>query len=177
MGALQRRIARHASALLPLAAVLVLAMPWRPAYAVALQGRVVAVADGDTLTVLSGRERVRVRLSYIDAPERGQPFGRRARQSLGELCHERMAVVTVAGRDRYGRVLGVVSCDGVIANREQVKRGLAWVYTRYARRDSPLYAVEREARSERRGLWQASDPQAPWQWRNRKRASRAGAPA
>lgn len=177
MAALERRTARHASLLLPLLVVLAAALPWGPAYAAALQGRVVAVADGDTLTVLAGRERVRVRLSYIDAPERGQPFGRRSRQSLGELCHQRMAVVNVAGRDRYGRVLGIVSCEGVIANREQVKRGLAWVYSRYARRDSPLYEVEREARKDRRGLWQASDPQAPWQWRSRKRASRAGAPA
>ncbi len=136
-----------------------------------------SVADGDTLTVLAGREQVRVRLSYIDAPERGQPYGRRARQSLGELCQARMAVVTVAGKDRYGRVLGIVSCGGVVANREQVKRGLAWVYSRYAERNSPLYEVEQEAREERRGLWQASDPQPPRQWRSRKRTSRAGAPA
>jgi endonuclease YncB( thermonuclease family) len=148
-----------------------------PSHGRELHGRVVGVADGDTLTVLVHHERVRVRLADIDAPERAQPYGTRARQSLAELCHERIATVIEAGKDRYGRTVGVVSCDGVVANREQVRRGLAWVYSKYARRDSPLYAIEREARTQARGLWQAGDAQPPWEWRNRHRASHARAHA
>lgn len=138
-----------------------------------LHGVVVGVTDGDTLTVLVDRHRIRVRLSDIDAPERGQPYGARARQSLADLCYDRIATVAAAGTDRYGRTLGVVSCEGVVANREQVRRGLAWVYTRYTRRDSPLHAVQREARTRRRGLWQLPEPQPPWEWRSRHRAAHA----
>ena len=144
-----------------------------PSHARELHGRVVGIADGDTLTVLVHEERVRVRLAEIDAPERAQPYGTRARQSLAELCHDRIATVIEAGKDRYGRTVGIVSCDGVVANREQVRRGLAWVYSKYTRRNSSLYAVEREARTEARGLWQADDPQPPWEWRSRHRASYA----
>jgi endonuclease YncB( thermonuclease family) len=34
------------------------------------QGKVVSIADGDTLTVLRGREQVKVRLNGISAPEK-----------------------------------------------------------------------------------------------------------
>jgi endonuclease YncB( thermonuclease family) len=146
-----------------------------PSHAREFRGLVIGVADGDTLTVLVHHERVRIRLAEIDAPERGQPYGTRARQSLAELCQERIATVIEAGKDRYGRTVGMVSCGGIVANREQVRRGLAWVYSRYTRRDSPLYAVQREARTEARGLWQADDPQPPWEWRTRRRASYARA--
>lgn len=172
-----RRDQSRTSTLFLATAVLAAALYAVPSHARELHGLVIGVADGDTLTVLVNRERVRIRLAEIDAPERGQPYGTRARQSLAELCQERVATVAPAGIDRYGRTVGVVSCDGIVANREQVRRGLAWVYSRYARRDSPLYAVQREARTQARGLWQADDPQPPWEWRNRRRASHARAHA
>jgi endonuclease YncB( thermonuclease family) len=96
-----------------------------PAYAGEIIGKVVAVQDGDTLTVLVGRKQVRVRLSDIDAPERKQPFGTRSRQSLSEICGGKAAQVDDRGKDRYGRTLGAVRCAGVDANAEQV-RGAAW---------------------------------------------------
>lgn len=50
----------------------------------AFTGKAIAVSDGDTLTVLApGDRQTRVRLHGIDAPEKGQPFGTRARQHLG----------------------------------------------------------------------------------------------
>lgn len=140
------------------------------ACAAKLHGLVIGVTDGDTLTLRVERTRIRVRLTEIDAPERGQPFGTRARQSLAQLCFDRPATVNVVGTDRYGRTLGRVSCSGVVANEEQVRRGLAWVYARYVRRGSRLYAVQREAREQRRGLWSVSDQQPPWEWRRHRRA-------
>jgi endonuclease YncB( thermonuclease family) len=53
-------------------------------------GKVVRVQDGDTLTVLVDRTQLKVRLLDIDAPELGQPFGRRSRQSLASICAERI---------------------------------------------------------------------------------------
>lgn len=130
-------------------------------------GLVVAVADGDTLTVLNEDfQQVKVRLAEIDAPEKRQPFGNRARQSLGELCHEKRAEVRVVDVDRYKRIVGRVTCAGVDANATQVRRGMAWVYDRYAQ-DRTLYQLQEEARSAGRGLWADRNPIAPWDWRRR----------
>jgi endonuclease YncB( thermonuclease family) len=127
--------------------------------------RVVSVHDGDTLTVLIEQRQVKVRLTEIDAPELRQPFGTKSRQSLSELCFGKTASLDVRGHDRYRRTLAHVTCAGTDANAEQVRRGYAWIYSRYTRSDSPLYPLQTEARSEHRGLW--SDPGAvpPWNWR------------
>jgi endonuclease YncB( thermonuclease family) len=130
-----------------------------------LVGRVVSIQDGDTLTILVSRKQIRVRLTEIDAPERRQPFGTRSRQSLSEMCAGREARVLDQGNDRYGRTLGRVICAGTDANAEQVRRGMAWVFERYAPKDSQLYSVQREARAARRGLWHDSNPVPPWEWR------------
>lgn len=135
--------------------------------------RVVAVHDGDTLTVLAeGRRRLRVRLTDIDAPELGQPFGKRAKASLSDMCFGKTAEMEVRGRDRYERTLARVKCGGRDANAEQVRLGYAWVYTRYAPADSPFYALQRDAMTARRGLWIDRDPMPPWEWRRRGTAAR-----
>ncbi len=91
-----------------------------------VSGRVVSVHDGDTLTVLIDHRQVRVRLTDIDAPELGQPFGTRSRQSLSDLCFGKTAALDVRGQDRYKRTLAHVTCAGTDANSEQVRRGYAW---------------------------------------------------
>jgi endonuclease YncB( thermonuclease family) len=132
-------------------------------------GTVVSVHDGDTLTVLVERRQVKVRLVDIDAPELKQPFGTRSRESLAEMCFGKLASVDVRGQDRYKRTIGQVTCAGTDANAEQVRRGYAWTYTRYARSDSPLHLIQLQAQSAYRGLW--ADPRAtpPWEWRRNGR--------
>ncbi len=130
-------------------------------------GRVVKVQDGDTLTVLVDRAQVRVRLDSIDAPELAQPYGRRARQSLADLCAAKEALVAEHGKDRYGRIIGRVSCAGIPANAEQVRRGMAWVHLRYLPLGSPLYEFEANARLRRVGLWRGKEPVPPWEWKTR----------
>ncbi len=125
----------------------------------------VSVHDGDTLTVLIEQRQMKVRLTEIDAPELGQPFGTRSKQSLSELCFGKTAALDVRGRDRYKRALARVTCAGTDANAEQVRRGYAWIYTRYTRADSPLFAIEGEARAAHRGLWADATPVPPWSWR------------
>ena len=85
---------------------------------------VVGIADGDTLTVLEDRKQVKIRLGNIDAPERKQVFGERSRQSLAEMCFRKDATYQTQTIDRYGRIVAVVTCDGVEANRAQVSA--AW---------------------------------------------------
>ena len=127
-------------------------------------GKVVAVADGDTITVMRDLVPVKLRLLEIDAPEKKQAFGARSKQSLSDLCFNKTATLIEKGRDRYGRTLARVSCEGVDANAEQVRRGMAWAYDRYVT-DRALYAVQTEARDAGRGLWADPDAVPPWQWR------------
>jgi endonuclease YncB( thermonuclease family) len=139
-----------------------------PALATVLACLVVAVADGDTLTVrceVQERQQTTVvRLSQIDAPERRQPWGKRSRQLLGALCFNKPAKLHAEARDRYGRMLGRVECAGTDANAAQVQAGMAWVFDRYVT-DRSLYALQVEAREARRGLWADASPEPPWDWR------------
>ncbi len=131
-----------------------------------LMGPVVAVHDGDTLTVLTtGQKWVRVRLAQIDAPERDQPFGQKSRQSLSELALHRTASVAVQKMDDYGRTVGMVTVYGTNVEAELVRRGLAWVYRQYSH-DPELLALEAEAKAARRGLWAVANPVPPWEWRH-----------
>lgn len=141
-------------------------------FAETIAGRVVGIADGDTLTVLDGAKRQhKIRLGEIDAPESKQAFGTKSRQSLAELCFQKVAVVETTEKDRYGRPIGQVKCQGIDANAEQVRRGMAWVFVRYAKPHSPLYEAEERARLSRLGLWAEAHPTAPWVWRANQRAA------
>ena len=134
-------------------------------------GRVVAVTDGDTLTLaVDGNEPIHIRLAGIDAPEHDQPFGQRGKQSLAELAFGKTASVAVSKIDDYGRGIGVVTVAGVDVAAEQVRRGLAWVYRHYSD-DRRLLALEAEARAARRGLWADANPIPPWEWRHGGKAA------
>jgi endonuclease YncB( thermonuclease family) len=126
---------------------------------------VVGIADGDTLTVLcNNNEQVKIRLAEIDAPEKKQPFGNRSKQSLAGMCFQKQAEIKPQTKDRYGRTVARVICDGADANVEQVKRGMAWVYDKYVR-DRSLYAIQDKARASKVGLWADDKPVKPWKYR------------
>lgn len=130
--------------------------------------RVIGMADGDTFTAMKGQEKVRVRLEGIDCPERGQPYGNRARKILGEMVFGNMVRLEEHGKDRYGRILAVVWLDdGRCVNEEMLHLGLAWHYKRY-NQDPRWAGLEEEARQARRGLWADMHPVAPWEWRSKK---------
>ncbi|MFO1281180.1 MAG: thermonuclease family protein [Burkholderiales bacterium] len=129
-------------------------------------GKVVDVADGDTLTVLAGTRSVRIRLWGIDAPEHGQPWSRRARAALRDRALGRVADVAERGVDRYGRTLARVSVEGGDLAEAQVREGHAWVY-RFYTDDERLLDLERDARSAGRGLWASGKPEPPWRYRDR----------
>lgn len=139
------------------------------AFAETLIGRVIGISDGDTLTILiNEQEQVKVRLAEIDAPEKAQPFGKRSKQSLSDLCYDRNAVIEKIDVDRYGRTIGKVQCDRINVNEEQIRKGMAWVYRKYLREHS-LLLLEQKAKSSRLGLWAESEPIPPWEWRKRSR--------
>ena len=149
------------------ALALLLLLAAQSALAAEIAGRVVGIADGDTLTVLDGdRRQVRVRLAEIDTPESGQPYGDRARQALSDLAFGKAVRIVVVDTDRYGRTVGRVHEGAVDVNAEMVRRGAAWVFRRYSR-DPALLRLEDEARSARRGLWALPEAERapPWEWR------------
>jgi len=168
------------AATVSLAAVLALASVAPPATAaprapVSLSGRIVAVADGDTLTLLDDSfEQHRIRLGAVDTPERAQPFGNVAKSSLSGLAFGRTAQALCAKTDRYHRLVCTVRVDGRDVGLVQIERGLGWHYKRYEKEQSPddrlaYAAAEREARAAHRGLWVDRDPVPPWDWRHAKR--------
>jgi endonuclease YncB( thermonuclease family) len=134
-------------------------------------GRVVAVADGDTITVLYDTIHCRVRLAGIDAPERGQAFGAATRKALADKVAGQLVTVEWRRRDRYGHVLGDVYLGKRWINLELVREGLAWHYKRFSR-DKELAAAERAARAGKRGLWGQSEPLPPWEYRKRQAEAR-----
>jgi len=140
-------------------------------------GTVVSISDGDTLTLLdANKTQYRIRLDGIDAPERTQPYGQRARQSLAALAHGRAASADCPKVDRYGRAVCRVTVDGVDLGLEQIRRGYAWHYVKYAHEqravDRERYArAESAARLTHSGLWSFSDPVPPW---DHRRVARGG---
>ena len=133
---------------------------------------VVGVSDGDTITARCGAagafKQVKVRLAEIDAPEKEQPFGTRAKLSLSALCFGALATIQPEKQDRYGRTVARVECRGQDASAEQLRRGMAWWYVAYGR-DRELQAIEREARAAQAGLWREAEPTPPWEWRRKLR--------
>jgi endonuclease YncB( thermonuclease family) len=133
-------------------------------------GRVVAITDGDTLTILTtDRVQHRVRLAGIDTPEKRQPFGQVAKDHLSSLVNGQTVKVNYYKRDRYGRIVGTVLVNGADAGLRQIEAGLAWHYKQYQGEqdasDRARYAnVEIEAQEARRGLWALPEAQRvpPW---------------
>jgi endonuclease YncB( thermonuclease family) len=145
------------------------------AHADTLTGRVVGVADGDTITVLDATNtQHKIRLSGIDSPEKKQAFGQHCKQSLSDLAYGRTVAVEAGKRDRYGRLIGKVLVNGEDANLEQLRRGCGWHYKQYQNEqvldDRLAYnAAEESARAGGVGLWADADPVPPWDWRRARR--------
>ena len=146
-----------------------------------IRGRVVEVADGDTLTVLAAAGRAgsmnppppattqhKIRLNGIDAPESHQAFGNVSKQRLSSLVFGKDICVKYTKRDKYGRILGIIYIDNLDINLEMLRAGLAWHYKRFD--STPAYAAaESEARQNRRGLWSDPNPTPPEEFRKAKR--------
>ncbi len=144
-----------------------------PVFAQEITGRVVGVSDGDTITVLSQKQLIKVRLSKVDAPEKRQAFGQRAKQFTSSLSYNKVVTLKEHGKDRYGRVLAdVLLPDGRSLNRELVRNGFAWWYTRYAPNDTELDQLQLQAREKKEGLWLDTNPVPPWEFRKQRKEKR-----
>jgi endonuclease YncB( thermonuclease family) len=135
------------------------------------EGRVVKIADGDTITVLLDKTQHKIRLEGIDAPEKGQAFGTRARQALAGKIFSKTVRIDWKKRDRYKRIIGRVYLGDRDISLEMVRDGWAWHYKRFSK-EAALADAEQEAREASRGLWAGKDPVPPWEWRRERKAKR-----
>lgn len=135
----------------------------------ALSGRVIKIADGDTFTLLvNNKEQVKVRLYGIDAPEKNQAYGKRAKQYLSKLIWGVPVTVNVIEQDRYGRSIGKVSTNQIKdVSLEMIRAGYAWLYREYCN-DRAYEIAEKNARRNRKGLWQDAHPIKPQEFRKLK---------
>ena len=144
------------------------------AFADTLTGKVIKITDGDTVHVLQANHiKEKIRLAGIDAPERKQPHGNKAKQYLASLIGNKLVTVEFSKRDRYGRIVGKIEYKGLDVNLEMVKAGYAWHYKKYQKEQSAddrlSYRVaENNARLHKIGLFQ-DKAIPPWKWRKLKR--------
>ncbi|MDF7671452.1 thermonuclease family protein [Orbaceae bacterium ESL0721] len=134
------------------------------------RGKVVKVIDGDTVDILtSKKEKIRVRLTDIDAPERSQPYGGKAKNKLAQLIAGQHVFVKESKKDIYRRTLGTIFYNNVNINAKMVETGYAWAYRYKNVANNPrMLQLERKAKQEQRGLWRDKKPIAPWDYRHKK---------
>ena len=95
-----------------------------------LAGKVNHVVDGDTLDIND----IRIRLSLVDTPERGDPGFKEATQFVVKLCLGENAEVDMDDGQRrgsFGREIGVVYCDGKNLNKQLMDNNLGIIDTRF----------------------------------------------
>lgn len=128
--------------------------------------KVIGVKDGDTVDLLMDGAKQTIRLAHIDAPEKKQPFGKKAKQLLSDLCFGKN--VTLIHNNKYDRnkrlIAELISESGININKEIVSNGLAWHYKKYSS-DTSYSRLETIARENKLGLWSDENPVAPWEWR------------
>lgn len=160
--------------------------PFAAATGKIIEGRVVSVSDGDTLTVLDAQKvQHKIRLEGIDAPEGGQDYGQKAKEALSSKVFGKDVTVRCKEKDRYGRTVGSVHLGDRWIDRELVAEGWAWRYDDYS--DSELLKqAQDEAKAAKLGLWaDANEPVPPWIFRspdkmqewNEARLGKRGPPA
>ncbi len=131
------------------------------------------VTDGDGLRV-SGQE---VRFAGLDAPEFDQmakhrdgywfKHGERVKNALIREIGGRRVQVAIEDYDKFGRAVGIVTCDGQDVGEWLVREGHA--ISAYGGR---YKHVEREARQAGRGMWGHAVNIDPRRWRRRNRPRR-----
>jgi len=142
------------------------------AQALAWEGTVTRVLDGDTILVRHQGETITIRLYGIDCPEYGQPYWQEAKGAVQDMVLGKKVRIESMDTDQYGRTVGLVGVRGGLVNAELVRQGMAWVYTRYCTQQSlcrSLRDIEDAARMNRVGLWRDRKPAPPWVWKHSRR--------
>ncbi len=141
------------------------------------KGKVIGIADGDTIKVLKDGVTYKVRLRGIDCPEKGQPYGKQAKLLTSDLAFNKDVSVIEEGQDRYGRLIAdIILPNHTSLSQDLVRAGYAWWYRQYAPKDRALAYAEADAKLDNIGLWSARYTQAPWEYRHQKRIENRSKP-
>ncbi|WP_051284035.1 thermonuclease family protein [Desulforegula conservatrix] len=146
-------------------------------YGYPFSARVIKVADGDTVTaVTEDGQPLKVRLFGIDAPEKNQAYGQKSKKALSGMINRKEVDIEIVAGDKYGRSVGIIYLGNKTINEEMVKKGHAWVYRRYCSKSEcrKWIDLEEEAKRDKKGLWNDSDPLPPWEFRHAKKDSDKG---
>ena len=136
-------------------------------HAQSIQGKLIAIDDGDTFTLLDANKvQYKIRLNAIDCPEKGQEFSKKAKDFSYQFCAGKMVVAQLLNTDKYGRHIANVTVNGRSLNEALLINGLAWHYKKYSS-DENLAALENTARKNRIHIWSLNNPMAPWIFRHR----------
>jgi len=141
-------------------------------FSATITGKVVSVADGDTITVLTSQNKqITIRLAAIDTPEKGQAFGQKAKDFTSSMVAGKNVNIEPETIDRYGRTVGIVSVNGSNLNEQIVRHGYGWVYRQYCKGAfcADWLQLEKQAREAGIGLWADKNPTPPWEWRQSQR--------
>lgn len=132
-------------------------------------GKVVRVADGDTITVLNGSRTEKIRLFGVDAPEKGQAYWKASKWFVSNKVFGKIVTVNRKEKGRYGRTIAqVTTSEKTDLGLELLSRGYGWWYRRYAPEEKSYEAAEKKARKERVGLFADNSATPPWKWRQRQ---------
>lgn len=133
-------------------------------------GKVIKVADGDTITILlKGNQQKKLRLAEVDCPEKGQAFGKNAKQFTSNQVFGKTIRFVETDKDRYGRSVAKIYYDnGKYLSKELIKAGMGWWYFPFSK-DVSLGKLQENAQRSKVGLWQDTHAVAPWEYRKMKR--------
>jgi len=141
-------------------------------FSATISGKVISVADGDTITILTPRnEQIIVRLSAVDTPEKSQDFGQKAKQFTSSMVFGKQVTLEPETIDKYHRTVGMVFINGSNLNEQIVTNGYGWVYRKYCKEAfcEDWIKLEENARNSGIGLWAYQNPTPPWEWRHGQR--------
>lgn len=150
-------------------------------------GTVTKVTDGDSIQVITPEQtKLKVRLYGIDAPETpkinhrtgqvnkpGQPYGDESWKALKSKIMGKQVRMDVLDIDKYKRLVGMIWLDDRNIDLEMIREGYAEAFIEYLKPPyrSQFLEAEKEARSQKRGIWSLSDYERPRDFRKRMKVS------
>lgn len=134
-----------------------------------IQGRIIKVTDGDTVTLLANNnKKIKIRLYGIDCPEKGQAYFAQAKDFLSKKIYNKNVQVEIKNKDQYQRSVGIIWINNKNVNIDLLQQGLAWHYKQYDKSISYAQA-EKIAQAAKKNIWSLQKPIAPWEFRKNKR--------
>lgn len=123
--------------------------------------KVIGVIDGDTI-VLEGKSKVRLR--YVDAPEKGLCGSQQAEEMLKNLVADKKVRIEETIPDQYGRGMSLVYVGDTLINKEIVASGWVRYHHDTSSQTDVIKKVSDDAKANKLGIYgqcQSDTPDNP----------------